>query len=141
MVDELGSGVRNIYKYSKAYSGREPGLVEDDIFQIEIPIPKIIQDNKYKAQDKVQDKVQDKAQDKVQDGNLSGFNGTELKIIEVLKDNTMSRKEIIKALGYKSITGNIRKAIDRLLEKGLIEYTIPDKPRSKNQRYRINSGV
>lgn len=33
-ADTLGSGMRNLYKYSKIYSGREPELIEGDIFKI-----------------------------------------------------------------------------------------------------------
>ncbi len=37
-VDELGSGVRNLYKYAKIYSGGETFLFEDDVFRIKVPI-------------------------------------------------------------------------------------------------------
>lgn len=37
-ADELGSGVRNLYKYTKIYAGGEPFLFEDDVFRIEVPI-------------------------------------------------------------------------------------------------------
>ena len=37
-ADELGSGVRNLYKYTKIYAGGEPILFEDDVFRIEVPI-------------------------------------------------------------------------------------------------------
>ena len=40
-ADELGSGVRNLYKYLKIYSNGEPVLFEDDIFRTEIPIDSI----------------------------------------------------------------------------------------------------
>ena len=36
-ADELGSGTRNLYKYSKLYSGNEPEIYEDDIFKIFVP--------------------------------------------------------------------------------------------------------
>ncbi|MDP3643906.1 MAG: putative DNA binding domain-containing protein [Bacteroidota bacterium] len=40
--EELGSGVRNIFKYTKFYSnGQQPELVEGDIFKISIPIAEI----------------------------------------------------------------------------------------------------
>jgi ATP-dependent DNA helicase RecG len=40
-ADSLGSGIRNLYKFSKIYSGEEPELVEDDVFRTIIPlIPK-----------------------------------------------------------------------------------------------------
>ncbi|MGL5354479.1 MAG: Fic family protein [Clostridium sp.] len=132
-VDELGSGVRNIYKYSKSYSGKQPELIEEDIFKIEIPTPKVIQG-------KSNDKAQDKAQDNKNIRDIT-FNNTELKIIEGLKISNMSKKEIVELLGYKSISGNLKKAIENLLEKDIIEYTIPDKPSSKNQRYRIKEMV
>ena len=31
-AEELGSGIRNLYKYSKLYSGSDPKLAEDDVF-------------------------------------------------------------------------------------------------------------
>jgi len=38
-ADELGSGVRNLMKYGKAYGGQEPELIEGDIFRIIVGIP------------------------------------------------------------------------------------------------------
>jgi len=35
-ADELGSGVRNLYKYSVAFSGHEPRLMEDHRFRFEL---------------------------------------------------------------------------------------------------------
>lgn len=48
-ADTLGSGVRNLYKYTKIYSGGEPELKEGDVFQITIPLIVQSQDefNKY----------------------------------------------------------------------------------------------
>ncbi len=37
-VEELGSGVRNIYKYNKIYSGAEPIFIEGDVFKTIIPL-------------------------------------------------------------------------------------------------------
>lgn len=37
-VDKLGSGVRNLFKYSKYYSGQEPEFMEGDIFRIIVPL-------------------------------------------------------------------------------------------------------
>jgi len=36
-ADVLGSGVRNLYKYTQIYLGGEPQLIEDDIFTTIIP--------------------------------------------------------------------------------------------------------
>jgi ATP-dependent DNA helicase RecG len=37
-ADQLGSGIRNLYKYTKLYSGKEPELIEGDIFKTIIPL-------------------------------------------------------------------------------------------------------
>lgn len=37
-ADQLGSGVRNLFKYSKYYSGQEPKFVEGDVFRIIVPL-------------------------------------------------------------------------------------------------------
>ena len=74
-ADQLGSGVRNLFKYSRYYSGQEPEFVEGDIFKIIVPLNDeysydfetngIETDNADKVQ-KSADKIRDSA-DKVQD--------------------------------------------------------------------------
>lgn len=41
LADELGSGMRNTYKYTQLYSGQKPLFEEGDIFKTIIPIKKI----------------------------------------------------------------------------------------------------
>ena len=37
-ADVLGSGVRNLYKYTKIYSGGEPELIDGDVFRTIVPL-------------------------------------------------------------------------------------------------------
>ena len=37
-ADQLGSGVRKLFKYSKYYSGKDPQFVENDVFRIIVPL-------------------------------------------------------------------------------------------------------
>jgi len=65
-ADTLGSGVRNLYKYTKIYSGGEPELLEGDIFKVIVPLGV----NSYgEIADKVADKLADtdEVADKVAD--------------------------------------------------------------------------
>jgi ATP-dependent DNA helicase RecG len=48
-----------------------------------------------------------------------------------------STPELLTLLGYRSRTGNYKSALSNLLEKNLIEMTLPKVPRSKNQKYRL----
>ena len=44
-TDTIGSGVRNLYKYTPMYSdGGKPELIEDDVFRINIPLDRIAAD-------------------------------------------------------------------------------------------------
>ena len=41
-TDTIGSGVRNLYKYTPIYSdGGKPELIEDDVFRIIVPLDKV----------------------------------------------------------------------------------------------------
>lgn len=41
LADELGSGMRNTYKYTKMYSGGKPQFIEGDVFRITIPLSEV----------------------------------------------------------------------------------------------------
>ena len=41
LADELGSGMRNIHKYTQLYSGQNPLFEEGDVFKTVIPLKKI----------------------------------------------------------------------------------------------------
>jgi len=53
-----------------------------------------------------------------------------------ISQEPLSRSEIAKALGHTSISGVIKRALADLMQAGLAQYTIPDKPNSRLQRYR-----
>jgi len=48
-----------------------------------------------------------------------------------------SRSEIAAAIGHKSISSSIRQAVADLIAAGLMEYTVPEKPNSRLQKYRL----
>ena len=50
----------------------------------------------------------------------------------------MSSRELATVLGLDSKTGAFKRSIKALLDSGLIEYTLPDKPSSRLQKYRIS---
>jgi DNA-binding PadR family transcriptional regulator len=63
----------------------------------------------------------------------------EIAILMACKETPLSSAEIAIALGHKQLSGNLRKALPRLRNADLLEYTIPDKPNSRLQKYRITA--
>ncbi len=61
----------------------------------------------------------------------------DLHILQACTKQPLSSAEIAAALGHKTLSGNLRKALPALREAGLLEYTIPDKPNSRLQKYRL----
>ncbi len=61
----------------------------------------------------------------------------EILIMRACQKTPLSSGEIVIALGHKQLSGNVRKALVKLRKEGFLEFTIKDKPRSKNQKYRL----
>ena len=63
------------------------------------------------------------------------------KILEILGNKTLSAAEIMGALGLSHRQTFRKNYLDPALKQGVIERTIPDKPNSRNQRYRRCSTI
>lgn len=50
---------------------------------------------------------------------------------------SLGRSELAHALEHKSVSGVLRQAIADLMMLGFVEYTIPEKPNSRLQKYRL----
>jgi predicted HTH transcriptional regulator len=127
-ADELGSGVRKLMKYGKAYGGSDPELVEGDIFRIIVKCPDFEARQTDPNELRPESRAQVGAQVEVQ---------VNQRILLACVETPLSSAEIAAALGHKQLRGNLRKALPELRKAGLIEYTIPDKPNSRLQKYRL----
>ncbi|MEW6087478.1 MAG: Fic family protein [bacterium] len=61
----------------------------------------------------------------------------QIKILTACAESDKTGRELLGIAGYQKRTGNFKKGIQHLLEKGYIVLTVPDKPNSKFQKYRI----
>ena len=120
-VDELGSGVRNIYKYNKIYSGADPEFIEGDVFKTIIPLT-----TKLGAHAGEHDSAHAGEHGEIQDMTS--------KILDFCRE-PKTRSEIQEFLDIKSRSYFSQKGLSPLIKGGLIKLSIPDKPKSPNQKY------
>lgn len=104
-ADELGSGVRNLYKYIKIYANGEPVLFEDDIFRVEVPIDFIATGDKPAI-------TGDKSAIEILDDNES-------RICVFIKENeSVTTSQVCELLGLKS--SRAREILAKMAANGLI---------------------
>jgi ATP-dependent DNA helicase RecG len=113
LADELGSGVRRLYRYVPRYSGKPPELIDGDIFRIIVPL-----DDSYSF-DAGLGKVQIKGNDCTLNCTLN-CTLTEKAILTYLHEHpTTTQAEIAKAVGKSLRT--VKMDMTALQEKGLLE--------------------
>ncbi len=126
-ADELGSGMRKMMKYGKSYGGEDPQLMEGDVFRMIVKVPEF-DGEKAGAAAAREFAAPVGAQVEAQ---------VAMRILTACMDAPLSSGQIAAALGHKTLSGNLRKAFPVLREHGLIEYTLPEKPTSRLQKYRL----
>lgn len=146
--DELGSGVINIHKYLPAYSGGADPLFEDtrEGFRLTLPltlltakVPEASKTDPGAQSDSVTGQVGEQVKSRAQSGAQSrAQSGAQSdQILNLLKSEPLSADQLVQLLQLKGKTGAFKRSIKRLLEAKLIERTIPEKPNSRLQKYRL----
>ena len=116
-IEEMGTGTLDMIRRCGDAGLREPEFTDSGGFKITIwraTYPK-----------------QPESQPKSLPGDLKS------KVIHLLADGAMSRSELSKKLGQKKPTGHLYNVIRDLLDDQMIEYTLPDKPRSRGQQSQL----
>lgn len=123
LADELGSGVRNLYYYGKRYSGKDPELIDGDIFRIIVPL----NDNYSFGGGPGEAFLREfAARYGEKFGENFGENRTKNKIIVAIQENPKtSAKSMAKQLGIT--TRAVEKNLSSLKADGIIERIGPAK--------------
>ncbi len=130
LADELGSGIKNINKYLKVYSGGKPEFREEDIFTLIVPIKKQSKsDRNITPHDTPHDTLHDTPHEE----------SVEEKIIRFCSI-PKTRKEIQEFLGLKDRTHLSKRYLNPLIDKGMLDTTEPIASKSKNLKYFANEG-
>jgi len=81
--------------------------------------------------------AQEKHQVRHQVKHQVDLSNIQLAVLNALEDKTLSRKDIFAAIGLNGDSRAWGRNIEPLLIEGFIEMTVPDKPNSRLQKYRL----
>ncbi len=114
-VEELGSGIRNTFKYTDIYSAAEPAFIEDDVFTTVVPLKGQVNSESGKVGRK-QERLGKRL------GKRLGEN--EQKILDLIaKDIHVTIPSLAESVGIS--TTSIENNIKKLKEKNLLERVGP----------------
>jgi len=126
LIEQWGTGVRRIFEEAK-----EQGLPEPKIEEVGMRVRFTI----YLAQSHVVHSADNNTQsEEVSESGVQSVMAQQ--VLVLIAENPMSKSEIAHALGKSKRTRYLSDLMKKLIEQGLVEYTIPDKPNSRLQKYR-----
>ena len=96
------------------------------------------QDSDREAQDGGE-QDQDAAEERRAKSSAGRLQDREIALLRACVEQPATGRELLSASGYSTRTGNFKRAVKRHLARNLLELTIPDKPRSGKQRYRLTA--
>ena len=128
LAEKRGTGIPTILRSLKE-NGSRPPILETDSERSFFRVTLIINESFLSQGEKVVSTV---TESRRSNGELK----TEIRTL--LRDRgVMSMKELTETLGYSRNAQNVYRAIRDLVDEGAVEYTLPDKMSSRNQRIRL----
>ena len=126
LVEQIGSGIRRIRQLCRDYDVAEP-LIDVSENWVTTTFARQVEHAKERGTRHVVPQVPDK------------YPASTLQVRNLIRslDGERTRAEILQSLGLKDRTNLAKEYVQPALVEGLIEMTIPDKPRSSKQKYRL----
>ena len=165
VVENIGSGIKRVRDLCREHGVAEPRIeVAEHWVTVTFPRPaaqdswgtgdtaiaeRDVQEATRKDVQEAQGSVEEAQDSAAQAQDMAGRAGPEsngerlqdweIAMLRACVEQPATGRELLLASGYSSRTGNFKRAIERQRAMNLLEHTIPDKPRSSKQRYRLTA--
>lgn len=121
-------------RYCKAFGGADPVMIEGDVFRIVVKVPEFGKQAPKDILLRPEPGVESGVESGAESGVESGMTG---RILSMLHQGALPKSAIARNLGKEKPTRYLNDLMRQLLEQDMVEYTIPDKPQSRLQKYRL----
>jgi ATP-dependent DNA helicase RecG len=132
-VEVWGRGTNRVIEMCKKHGAAPPTFEEMQGFLIVTFKAQMVAGGMARVGSQVESKVESQPELRPE----SQPESLDRRVLALLKTQALSKAEISTHLGQKEVSGQLNKVIRLLIAQGLIEYTLPDKPNSRLQKYRL----
>lgn len=133
-IEKMGSGIERIRAAVKKAKCPEVKIRYNTMFTLEFPRPDYVlskHNDFVSGPESGPESRPESRPESVGDSRLAA------KLACLLLEREMGKMELAEKLGHQSVSGELKKQVRRLLDMGVIEMTIPEKPNSRLQKYRL----
>ena len=140
LIEKWGRGTNRVAEMCKAAGVAPPEFTEIGgaavvTFRTDVGLtrrrPESQLESRPESQLESQLESRQRSQPKASEGAL------EKRVVGLLENGPLSRSELSRLIGQRRVSGQLHVTIKSLLSQGLIAYTVPEKPGSRLQKYRL----
>ena len=140
MVEQVGSGIKRIREMCRDYGVAEPVIEVSENWvttTFKRPIEQVEDQVMGEVAGEVTPQVPSQVKNKVKPQPESRPESLEMRVLSLLSNGPMAKSALSTGLEQKKVSGQLNMVIRLLIANNTIEYTIPEKPNSRLQKYML----